>query len=120
MRLLIQLLEKLPKKRLKMGMWMTSGNGDFIWPDGEGIKELKHDCRTAACGCGWAVTIPAIRKVTPDAYDVARRAFGFPADTNEHFGYESEALFGSERTCTPKQLAADIRRYLKDGTLPTS
>lgn len=116
--LLAALLDKLPPERLRMSWWQTDRDGyetDELTP-----TELKHDCKTAACGCGWAVTIPSIRRVTTEPRLVARRALGFPCrDAEDQFGAASFALFNGQRKCTPKELAADIRRYLKDGVLPS-
>lgn len=119
MRSLIRLLEKLPRKRLQMTRWLTDAKGE--WMLSRDFPKLWNDCRTAACGCGWAVTIPSVRKVTERPYEVASKAFGFRCESDYvAFNSASTALFGSHRTCTPKRLAADLRRYLKDGTLPTS
>lgn len=118
---LARYLAKLPRKKLRMGYWQFTAIGDrtqFLTP-----RQLKHECNTAACGCGHAVMIPSIRRITRDPSRVAVKAFGLgelrilPHVAAEH---ATRALFHGGRLCTPKQLARDLRRYVKTGELPTS
>lgn len=108
---LARLLDRVPRSHFNMAWW--------IQQDGLLHERLDHleagttlrSCKTAACACGWALTLPSIRSITSTAYDIPREAFGMDDE-------KQKALFGDQRKVGPKQVASEIRLYLKDGTLP--
>ena len=132
---LVELLEKLPRKRFDYDHWVGS--------DWKGKPDLS--CGTTACAFGWATTIPSFRKAglhLQSGYDYTDVIFkgrrGFWA-ASEFFGLseeEAENLFSPEGSAyymietpfetpssylkdapgsdaTPKQVAKHIRRFLK-------
>lgn len=109
---LARYLDKLPRKKLDMRYWQFR-NGCRVMDLNP--AELKHDCGTAACGCGHAVMIPSIRCITANPAAVSVLAFGIP-----RFNDAFNRLFGGHRTCTPKWLARNLRRYVKTDELPRS
>lgn len=110
--LLARLLDRVPRKHFDMKWWIIRHNH---YQSTLGPEESPNDCGTTACACGWALTIPSIAKRTRKANMVPCRAFGM-----ERAGKTEFAMFGGYRKAGPRRVAADIRRYLKDGTLPKS
>lgn len=112
---LARYLDKLPTIKLNMSQWqMRSGESTLYLT----ADELANECGTAACGCGHAVMIPCIRRITTSPSEVTAMAFGMTYILDRNAFDPSYRLFGPHRTCTPKRLARDIRDYLRDGTLP--
>jgi hypothetical protein len=108
-------LDKLPRKKLRMRSWQFNACGVPV--KNLTNRQIKHECRTAACACGHAVFVPSIRRITKVPTEVPPLAFGIEYGIG--FGVKVfRGLFGGARICTPRQLARDLRRYVKDGTLP--
>lgn len=83
--------------------------------DGHSPKE----CGFAGCAIGWARTSESIRGGTRTHESLIRNRLGMQWRCCDD---ESPAtkLFGGHRKVGPRKVANDIRRYLKDGTLPTN
>lgn len=113
---LARLLDKVPDEKLDMKNWVSK-YGEAVFPQ-KAIVRL-NECGYAACGCGWAVTIPSIAKLTYKSPCNVPKVFGFPSHA-DNLGTSEDAyrLFGCKRKVTPKELAQDIRHYLKTGELP--
>lgn len=106
---LARLLDRVPLKRFEMRGYVIKGGEDVTTE--ASITQIKRGCGYTACALGWAVTIPVIRKITRWPGNVAHDAFGL--------GFYAEIrLFGSHRNVGPRQVARDLRRYLKTGETP--
>ena len=112
--LLARLLDRVPKNHFKMRHWIQC-EGGAVCSNVEEAKELKRGaCGYAGCAMGWAMTSPAIRAHNQSASSLFE-SFGMQFAPSNHPG---NRIFGPHRIVPPRTVAADIRRYLKDGTLP--
>lgn len=129
---LADFLEKLPRKRFDYSTWVGSS-----W---EGAPDLS--CGTTACALGWAATMPEFRRlglrlekpldrevgyITNRKLDAlypsvaAVATFGI-SEEEEQYLFEGKATLEgfpdppSQWDATPKQVAAHIRRFVKQRT----
>lgn len=115
--LLARVLDKVPRNQFEMEDWFSE------FDQSEGIRAIReHRCGTTACAIGHALCYPSIA----GQYRAPRPLIqGLGFDTADFGGEEiadsgaANRLFGPHRSCGPRKVANDIRRYLKDGTLPT-
>lgn len=114
---LARLLVKVPAKFFFMEHWVSLNRG---WVDpGDSLPFLRaKECGYAGCAMGWGMTSPAIRGEAPDPFKLLAH-LGFSTAEFRNYGTDAASvLFGPHRDVTPRRVASDLRRYLKDGTLP--
>lgn len=113
-------IEPLPRKKLDMDVFGVET--DFVDPSGGRLVSVgptMHDCGTAGCALGWAVSIPAVAAAglapknllgVGDPWKIAAKTFGI----DEHL---SIVLFGHGRRGhrTPAQVAKNLRYAAKTG-----
>lgn len=113
--LLARLLDRVPKRRFKMNHWIQE-KGVSTNCGIEDAKALRRgECGYAGCAMGWGMTSPTVRGTCRSA-TMLFAEFGFYFSDKTGPG---ERIFGTHREVSPRTVASDIRRYLKDGTLPT-
>lgn len=105
----------VPNKKFKMQWWVLD-------PKGEMVSENSHitpdECGYAGCAIGWGMAMKRFECFIGQPLELGYH-LGFKNRTSEGFSEAGTALFGGWRKgAKPKQVAGDIRRYLKDGTLP--
>lgn len=107
-----RLLDRVTKKKLNMKWFVSDRNGY----DAAEQHVTPKECGYAGCAIGWGLTLPRYKRFIGDP-----RALASHLGLLGQWGFtpEAKAVFGGHRTgVTPKQVANDIRAYLKDGTLP--
>lgn len=112
--LLARLLDGVPKGRFDMRRWIRAPDcsGDCDYP--ALIKKLAaHECGYAGCAIDWGMTDKRIRGLCKRPIDLVTDLMPDQTDLDDWV-----RIFGPDRNVTPKRVASDIRRYLKDGTLP--
>ena len=99
-------VSKQPKYKFDMGVWADAGFNPI-------------ECHTAACAGGWATVIfkeLSLKGDDPDGQNVCYRdEWGFYAlaEFFEISVRESEELFSVRGAKTPKQVANNIRKFVK-------
>ncbi len=111
-------LDRVPASHFDMRNWVIRKEGvdpetRFVWDSSE---HHPKECGYAGCAIGWGFTSPRIRAGCKTHHGLAN-SLGLPVSGVEA-STPGDRLFGSHRRVTPKRVASDIRRYLKDGTLP--
>lgn len=118
---LARLLDKVPAKHFDMSEWFSMDGNRAVCERGFISKLKTKACGFAGCAMGWAMTSNYIRA----GGTLPVRVLGSLGFDTERLSCDSAgagdpgtALFGPVRNVGPKQVAKDIRRYLKDGKLP--
>lgn len=110
-----RLLDKVPRGKFNMKFWVIDKRSDEYQ---YGLYHLPTECGFAGCALGWAMVLPRFKKRAGYPFALASE-LGFNPTFEKSLTAAGTALFGGWREkVTPKRVANDIRRYLKDGTLP--
>lgn len=116
---LARLLDRVPERAFRMQAWFTHDEDDTCASREECVRRLKkRDCGFAGCAIGWAMTDPVIRGPRHSAIHTLGR-LGMRWSSSDDDRENGNLLFGPQRKITARTVASDIRRYLKDGALPT-
>lgn len=121
---LADLLKIVPHKRFDMSLWADSKFCTQTKPS----EPFHNECKTAACACGWACTIPSFKRAGlyldishlwsngERQLDLRFKEYSGMAAAEEFFGisdYAAEYLFGTRNTNSPKAAAKRIKAFLK-------
>lgn len=111
---LARLLDRVPKGHFNMSAWLSAPSDVMYETEATRAAKLAaHECGYAGCAIGWGMTSRAVRGNCTSAVQLVSQLMARQERSTDWI-----RLFGPNRTVGPKRVAADIRRYLKDGMLP--